>query len=275
MKEILKKRWYKWIISLAVRFFEGRACRKSRIVIASSEKEKGLFIKLYRIPEEKIFVIPNGTCILDNLDKSGKQVLKEKLGLKNKTILFIGAYYNPNIEAAKEIVENIASKLPDYNFVFLGNVCDYFRNNSLPENIKLAGRVDDEALYSYLTASDIGINPVKIGSGINMKMLDYFSFGLPVVATKVGARGIKGIDGRDFIVTNIESFAMHIEDLILDEAFYERLSKNARKLAEEFYDWRKIGMKLERILQELINFGTIRMHSEHSFHPFCWRKSCY
>ena len=60
----------------------------------------------------------------------------------------------------------------------------------LPKNIIFFGRVDNEKYRKLLYASDIAINPVKHGSGINIKMLDYMAVGLPVVTTKQGARGL-------------------------------------------------------------------------------------
>jgi len=268
MKKILKNRWYKWFVLIGVYLIEYRACKKSRIIIASSQTDKDFFIKLYKVQKDKIYVIPNGTYIFENPDKEKKQLVKNRLGLSKKTVLFIGAYYNPNIEAAKEIVENIAPKLKDCDFVIVGNVCDYFRNNNLPKNVRLVGRVDEATLYDYLLASDIGINPMKSGSGINIKMLDYFSFGLPVVSTEVGARGIEGLKGRDFLISNIENFSMHIEDLFFDREYFERLSINAKRLAEEIYDWKKISKRFEAILSDLIGLTPLNKKS----FSFCWRK---
>jgi glycosyltransferase involved in cell wall biosynthesis len=61
----------------------------------------------------------------------------------------------------------------------------------LPKNLIFYGRVDNEKYRKILYASDVAINPVKHGSGINIKMLDYMAVGLPIVTTKQGARGLE------------------------------------------------------------------------------------
>lgn len=253
-KEILKNRWCRRIASVFVKLIEGAACRKAAIVIVNSENDKKLFMKLYKIPEEKIFFVPNGTCIQEPFSCDKRKEARSKLDLKSdKAILFfIGAYYSPNIEAAKFIMEEIAPKVPEADIVILGTVSDYFKNNSVPENVRLIGRVNDIELYDWLAAADIGINPMFGGSGINMKMLDYFSFGLPVVSTRVGARGIDGMDSRDFIACEADEFVDKIKYLLNNARLREDMGRNARKLAEKNYDWKKISPKLGYVLNGML-----------------------
>lgn len=242
--------------------------QKSRIIVVSSEKDKELFVKLYKVSEDKIFIVPNGTCVEELPAGDKRKSIRSKLKRNGRdTILFIGAYYNPNIEAAKFIVEEVATKLKDTDIALVGTVSDYFRNNNVPENVRLIGRVDDAQLYEWLAIVDIGINPVFSGSGINMKMLDYFSFGLPVVATWVGARGIDGVDSRDFIACNKEEFVTKIRHLLNNKELCRQIGNNARQLAEEIYDWKKISARFSNILQVLINNLEAQPARRNSF---CW-----
>lgn len=259
MGEILKGRWYRSIVCFFVKLIEKAACKKSAIIIVSSEKDRELFVELYKIPEEKIFFIPNGACIEDMPSYEEKKRARARLKIEeNKQILiFIGAYYNPNIEAAKFIVNEIAPKVKEVDIAILGTVSDYFRNNNVPANIKLIGRVSDSELFDWLLASDIGINPMFSGSGINMKMLDYFSFSLPVVTTWVGARGIDGVDSKDFIACKETEFADKIRRLLNDKNLRINIGMDARKLAEALYDWKKISGRLSVMLNDMVKFGEI------------------
>ncbi|MDD5097382.1 MAG: glycosyltransferase family 4 protein [Candidatus Omnitrophica bacterium] len=254
IREILKGKWYKGWVSFFVKLIEGSACRKASIIIVSSEEDKKLFVRLYRIAEEKIFIIPNGTCIeaVPVYEKRKEARLKLNLSEAKPVLLFIGTHYGPNIEAAKFIVDELAPQLPESDIVLLGSVSEYFKNNNLPKNIRLVGRVSDAELYDWLAAVDIGINPMFSGSGVNIKMLDYFSSGLPVVATWVGARGINDEDSRYFIACRSDEFVGKAKLLLNNNDLRRDLGKNARKLAEEVYDWKKISKKLSYRLSNMM-----------------------
>ena len=259
IKEILKGRWYKGLISFFVKLIERSACRKAAIIIVSSKKDRELFVKLYRIAEEKIFIIPNGACIEAPLSYEKRKEVRRKLNISDakSVLLFIGTYYKPNIEAVKFIINEVAPKLPESNIVLLGTVSEYFKNKHVPKNVRLLGRISDAELYDWLTAVDMGINPMFSGSGINMKMLDYFSFGLPVVTTWVGARGIDGVNSKDFIVCKESEFVDKIKLLLNNDDLRKDLGKNARKLAEEIYDWKKISGELSCMLSGMIKTGEV------------------
>jgi hypothetical protein len=67
-----------------------------------------------------------------------------------------------------------------------------------PAGVTLHGRVNDLA-PPYHGAS-VAICPLKAGSGLKIKMLDYFSHGLPVVTTAVGASGFAPSAELPFVV---------------------------------------------------------------------------
>jgi len=250
INEILKGRWYRAAISFFVKLIERSACRKSTIIIASSKKDKDLFVKLYKIAEEKIIVVPNGACIQDQPSYEKRKEVRLKLNISDgkMALLFIGTYYKPNIEAAEFIINEIAPKLPESEIVLLGSVSEYFRCNNTPKNVRLIGKVNDAELYDWLIVADIGINPMFSGSGVNMKMLDYFSFGLPVVTTWIGARGIGGVDSKDFIACKKDEFVDRVKYILNNAELRNNMGMNARKLAEERYDWKKISDRLGGVL---------------------------
>jgi len=250
ISQILKGKWYGAIVSFFVKLIERAACRKATIVIASSKEDKDLFVKLYKIAEEKIVVVSNGACIQvqPSYEKRKEARLKLRISDDKAVLLFIGTFYEPNIEACNFIVNEIAPKLPESEIVLLGSVSEYFRGNNVPKNVRLIGKVKDAELYDWLAASDVGINPMLTGSGVNVKMLDYFAFGLPVVTTKVGARGIDGVDSEDFIVCEKDKFADKIKYLLDNQSLRNEIGMNARKLAEEKYNWKNLSSRVEAIL---------------------------
>ena len=61
MDQILGKHPLKGFVLHWVKKIEANACGKSDLVLVCSDKEKEDFRRLYRVPQEKLFVVPNGT----------------------------------------------------------------------------------------------------------------------------------------------------------------------------------------------------------------------
>ena len=95
----------------------------------------------------------------------------------------------------------------------------------------------------YLSIADIAINPMLNGSGTNLKMLDYMANGIPVISTKVGARGLDIPDGH-IAVCDIEEF----EEYILNIEKYVNIEKS-RKYIEENFSWKIISKNLKIALE--------------------------
>lgn len=117
----------------------------------------------------------------------------------------------------------------------------------VPENMGLFGRVSNKKMKDIIAASDIAINPVISGSGINIKMIDYMAAGLPVVTTKIGARGFEN-GNEDMIVTELGNFKNNIIGLFKEKELYNMISRNARRTVIERFDAKKYGKRIAKIL---------------------------
>ncbi|MBU4501647.1 MAG: glycosyltransferase family 4 protein, partial [Nanoarchaeota archaeon] len=166
---LLKRQVYSGIFrKLLPKIFEleKKTCIESDIILATCEKEKEMFIKLYEINSGKVHVIPN--CV----------ALPEKDGKTDeKTILFIGGAYFANFEAVRFINETLAKALPDFVFRIVGRAGMGTKNKK--KNVEVYGMVSEEKKDELLRSSEIAINPILHGAGMNVKMLEYMAYGLP------------------------------------------------------------------------------------------------
>ncbi|MGA2775332.1 MAG: glycosyltransferase family 4 protein [Candidatus Omnitrophota bacterium] len=249
-KALIKRHSLCGVISLWVRNIESAACKKSDIILVCSKQEKNEFINLYGVKEKKIHIIPNGAIPRVINTSEDKAAAKERLGVKDrKTAVFIGSYYEPNIRAVRFIIDNLAFNLSEYDFLIGGaSLENVFSGINLPENIKFYGTLSEEKLDLIMKAADIAINPVLIGSGINIKMLDYMSYGLPIVTTECGARGINANGKIPMIISTLQNFADNIRNFGGDGALYAKMSEDARLLANEQYSWKTISSELEKLI---------------------------
>lgn len=117
-----------------------------------------------------------------------------------------------------------------------------------PENVKVFGRVDNDVLRDLLKLSDVAINPVSHGSGLNIKMLDYMAARLPIVTTKIGMRGLDIKKSTHLKVSSLDGFPSAIADAYSDRKksydLYESVKKN--------FDYKVLASELETIFNGLI-----------------------
>jgi glycosyltransferase involved in cell wall biosynthesis len=173
------------------------------------------------------------------------------MGLPDQRLaLFVGSGHWPNIEAVNQIF-NFASELPEIAFVVVGSVCYAFSPAAMPPNVLFLGEVDDVTRNLALEMCDVALNPMAHGTGTNLKMLDFFAAGIPVITTPTGARGIDVDDNRYCGVVEMDGFVPAIVALLEANATVrEALALEARALVEEQFDWERIAAKVKQALQD-------------------------
>ncbi|MQL51392.1 glycosyltransferase [Desulfofundulus thermobenzoicus] len=235
------------------------------LVFATSEEEKIAFQQAYGCSPEKIALAPNGIEVSNNILNTRKNCddLFQKLGIykSNRTVIFFGSAHPPNIEAVQFICNSIAPYFPDVIFLIAGSVCD--KINHTPSNIKLLGKVNDEHRNYLLTNCDVAINPMFSGAGTNLKMLDYMSFGLPIISTPVGARGLDIKNQVHCIISEAKAFIHELDRLLKDPNLRKEIGQAAKKLVYSKYSWRSITdniyIEIEKMLEKIKDRIIINM----------------
>ncbi|MEZ5371209.1 MAG: glycosyltransferase [Microthrixaceae bacterium] len=126
----------------------------------------------------------------------------------------------------------------------------------LPGNVAALGRVEDDVLAEYLAGADLALNPIDEGSGSNLKLIDYFAAGVPVITTPVGARGIA--EPRRFaLLAPSDGLAEAVDRLEVDPGAEDR-ARAARVYAEEHLDWRLLGARMAELTLSLARSTTDR-----------------
>jgi MoaA/NifB/PqqE/SkfB family radical SAM enzyme/glycosyltransferase involved in cell wall biosynthesis len=255
MDQILGSHPLKLFILKEVKKAEADCCKKSDLILVCSEKEKQDFVDIYKIDPRYIHIFPNGSESRLPVSKWEKECAKKELGIgaDNKTIIFVGAYYRPNTDAARFIVSTLAPALKESMFLIVGSVANVFKSEEIPSNVSLLGEVPEARLDLALKSADIAINPMFSGSGINIKMLDYMSFGLPIVTTVCGARGIETNGRQPILISATDKFAENIQMLCSEKGLSKQMGEDGRCLVAEHYDWKMLGAGLQQIIMKKLN----------------------
>ncbi|MBV9007231.1 MAG: glycosyltransferase family 4 protein [Solirubrobacterales bacterium] len=158
--------------------------------------------------------------------------------------LFIGSWHEPNLLAARQIVD-LARQVPDVRFAIAGSVGIPLAQTERPTNIELFGVVSDELKEALLSVAAVALNPMLHGSGTNMKMLDYMAAGIPVISTAVGARGLGLALGTDLRIATPDRFGEALR-ATLDEPgeLADERARATRRKIEERFDWQVVTAPL-------------------------------
>ena len=209
----------------------------AQLVYACSNEDRKSFMKEYGLPAKSVEVVPNGMVGLPPSDPALRD---------GKTVLFMGSGHKPNVTAANYIVTELAPSLPEYEFVIIGS-CMAARTQG---NVRCLGLVSAEEKDRLLNECAVFINPMTSGSGTNVKMLDALMHGAPILSTPHGARGIDGVDGTHFVLSEIETFGPRLKTMLADAGGLEKLAGSAYEIAAKDFDWERIADKSAKLISK-------------------------
>ncbi|MFX0186807.1 MAG: glycosyltransferase [Candidatus Hodarchaeota archaeon] len=215
-------------------FYEKLVCKLADVIINVSMVDRDYYIKNYKIPKSKTFLIQTPSTLNFEGSKrteANKIQCRKKLSLPlDKTIvIFHGGLPHPPNQEAFNLINNYISpniENPDILFVLAGHNLSKFRKN----NIISLGFVEN--LKDFLYMADFAIVPLLSGSGMRIKIMDYIITALPFITTKNGIEGIDFVKrDRDFLLydTVNESFLEGIRLLHNDKKLRQKLHENLLK----------------------------------------------
>ena len=236
-----------------IREKEQRAVERADAIFVVSQDDQAALLEEYGVDVKKIHTVPHGvdSSRLRPSSERKRAETKARFGFSERTVvLFTGCAQFANV-AAVEAIHDMASELKDESIVFViaGSVGDHIHRHRMP-NVHYTGYVTD--IEPYFWMADIGINPVTCGSGTNTRMIEYFAYGLPVVTTNFGSRGIHLENGRHAIVSEMGEFADNVLWLARDRQARERLGEEGRRLVEYHYEWKVIARKVLGVYEALV-----------------------
>lgn len=232
---------------------ESECCKEAEKILAVSSLEIDRFMELYDLPSDMKFKFMDIHSGYD-IDKLTFVLPSERNKISPEyeyTGLFVSSDGEHTRKAADRCIY-IAEQCPDIQIVLLGSIGRTYLDKKLPPNVVVTGIVTDEEKRHYLSNCDFALNIMEDGAGINVKMFEYFAFGIPVISTSYGARGIDVHDDKDIVLTNIDELIHTVRgycNLSIDKKDY--IARNALELLQEKYSWRSIGRSIANVIEEM------------------------
>ncbi|MPZ44194.1 MAG: glycosyltransferase [Betaproteobacteria bacterium] len=165
---------------------ERRGLARADVVVAIQETERRIFSDIL---QDAARVVTIGHLV---------QISDPLLLARRPCAVFVGSDNPINQEAVEyfvaEVLPRVRTMCPNFELWLVGDVC---RRIEDAVGIVKKGRVDDLATV-YMEAS-LAVNPVRMGTGLNVKTVECLALGLPLVVTEAGSRGLEGLRGKAFL----------------------------------------------------------------------------
>lgn len=233
-----------------VRNLEEQAVQSANMVICTSDRDRALLEDAYE-PEGNIFVAPNavdGSTIRESpTEEQEYDSIKTELDIPTEVPvgLFVGGRHGPNNDAVKQlktIAEALRGADDSFHILIVGSAGSTLENT--PSNLTATGYVSE--LEPYFDVADMGLNPVEWGGGTNIKMIDYFARGLPVITTEFGTRGFDLTPGEEALVGDTSDFPEMIQHLLTNPELRRELGANGLNFVRNKYVWEAVSQSLRK-----------------------------
>jgi polysaccharide biosynthesis protein PslH len=196
--------------------------------------------------KEKILVVPNGV---------DHDFFKPFDAAKKFDLVFTGNMaYPPNVNAAEylalEILPLVWNKFPETTLLIAGATPDKRVKALQSDLIHVSGWMDD--IRMAYAESKVFIAPMRIGTGLQNKLLEAMSMLLPCVTTELANSALGAVDGVELMVGNNENELAEAVILLLSEK--EKANETAKKgfdFVHRNFDWKASTNLLEASLKEI------------------------
>lgn len=160
---------------------------------------------------------------------------------KKYDIVFTGNMaYAPNVNAVEYLANHILplvwKQLPETKLYIAGATPDPRVKKVASEKIIISGWIDD--MRDAYAQSRIFIAPMRIGTGLQNKLLEAMSMRLPCITTTLANNPLGAEIDKEILVGNNEhELAQHIITLLTDKEKANTLAHNGYDFVRRVYDW--------------------------------------
>ncbi|MBU4082415.1 glycosyltransferase family 4 protein [Patescibacteria group bacterium] len=220
--------------------FSKIAARKAEIIFVPSEYSKMEVLKYYQVDSERVFVTPLAADeSFRRIDDENKLAeVKEKYGVKNKFIFYIGSIFNRrHLPEAIKAFGEIAGELPDYQFLIVGKNYTCFSMKS--RGVLRKEYINSKDLPFLYNAADLLVW-LSDYEGFGLPVLEALACGTPVITSPVASIPEVAGEAAIYIQDNydIAEISEAMREALTDKSARQELISRGLEQAQKF-SWKK------------------------------------
>lgn len=235
-------RWFWHLETLKLRWAEARILRAADACVAISEEDASSLVRM--APSKRIFTIPPA------LDLTPYAELVS--AVQPATMVFIGALdWHVNEDAARwfamEVFPLIQGQHPQARLWLVGR-------NPGPGVCALAGPSVEvhgnvESVLPFLSQAQVGLAPLRYGSGVQYKVIQGMAAGKPMVLTPTSATGLQARPDEHFLLgTDAKTYAAACCRLIAEPSYGKEMGLRARQFALRHHSEEQLAERLKEVV---------------------------
>ncbi len=212
------------------------------------------------LPEDALFVVPNGVCLDDFADLPPAGSFRARWGLgKGPVALFLGRLHpRKGVQLLIPAFAAATRDQPDARLLVVGpdegmrrSLVALARAEGVAERVIFTGLLTGTDKLAALSTADVFALPA-VGEGFSMAALEALVCGVPVILTP-GCHFPEVADaGAGLVVAReVEPLRDALSVLLRDPARRETMAQAARTLVAQRYTWERVVVRLTRVYQQV------------------------
>ncbi len=211
-----------------VRFIEKKAHAAAEMTFCCTPEDAEFFMQQGRRSE--VLLVPNGIDATPYAKaREERNEVRTRFGFQPEdvVVLFPASGYGPNAEGAEFLVSFVKRHLDrlkalNVKVAIVGSVLPPKKHNSV---LQTFGRVPK--IMEFFSMADIAVNPIFWGSGSSLKVSEFIAAGLPLLTTKVGARGFDLDDQAASFFSDDATLMVALESILARRNQWESMTAQA------------------------------------------------
>ncbi len=217
--------------------------------------------KIFDLFDQKIIISEQDRDLIPHPEKLAISVIRNGVDMeffhpllrkKNREIVFIGNMkYPPNVDAAqflaKEIMPLVWQKKPETHLLLAGASPHKKVRNLGNEKIKVSGWMDD--IREAYAGSEVFIAPMRMGTGLQNKLLEAMAMKIPCVTTPLANAALKAKENEEILTgSSAEELADALLFLLENREAGRKLSEKAFVFVKQNYRWKAATTLFEKLI---------------------------
>lgn len=190
-----------------------------------------------------------------------RKIIKEKMGIDSPIVLFVGRLTKiKGVDILLRAFHDALSSAPDANLVIVGRGPEESQLRELQRKLKLdrvffLGGVPRDEMPLIYSSCDLLALP-SLYEPFGNVVIEAMASGLPVLGSKVGGMAdviSNGETGYHLRPGDVKHLSNYLKVLLLDNELRLKMSKAARRMAEEKFDDMVVARAVEQIYGECLS----------------------
>lgn len=234
---------------------------QSRLKNYEQEIAKDFDLSVFVSQVDKDYLFPAGSASRDKVLVCSNGVSFDALPCDyqpdGKTIVFIGNMTTvQNLDAARWFAKSVMPELVkrgNYQFKVIGRIKEQIKEEfNCYANTLATGGV--ESVAEAAKGAIAGVCPMRLGAGVQNKVLEYMALGMPAITSSVGLEGIEAEVGKELLVADdINDYVEVISNIAKNLDYAENLGSQGNEYVKKAHTWKGKLFPMIKLIDKLLN----------------------